>query len=224
MGLSIVPELAVADPAAARHLLAQQFGFVARGDHMVLGDQSIALLGTDHSPTHGKIDHLALAVPDVDRAAAQMMANGAQLEATTPNGAQEIAEFWETGVRYIFLAGPEGARIELISRRGGDIRPGLPGHDHLGIPCSDIAASTRFFADLGLQPIAAVDLIRPDGVTEVRFLQAGASVVELYSPPSLRGTTPAFPTPALWNALHLVGSDLPKGDRIGPDGLILRVL
>ena len=217
---TIIPELAVADPAAARALLTDVFGFTATGDMLNLGSQSVALLQAGGSPSHGRIDHLALAVNDVDEALAALLARGAVLDTTTPDGPQEIAEFWDSGVRYVFLRGPEGARIELCARRRAAPRPDLPGHDHVGIPCTDIAATEAFFRDAGLTLRAAVDLSRPDGMTKVRFLSLGTGVVELYQPP----TPPAVAENALWHGLRLVGATGPKGTTTGPDGLRVTLL
>lgn len=223
-GLRIVPELAVVDPAAAAGMLRAVFGFVGTGDLLVLGDQAVAVVQAERAAGQGGIDHLALAVADVDEALAGLMARGARLEATTPEGPREIAEFWEGGVRYVFLEGPEGARIELCGRLVGAPREGLPGHDHIGIPCTDLAAVEGFFLGLGLQPVAAVDLQCDDGVTRVRFLAAGTSVVELYEPPALRGAVAPFAAEGLWRGLRLEGSAEAKGLRIGPDGLRVTVV
>ena len=220
----IVPELAVRDVAAAAGMLRTVFGFAGAGDLLDLGDQAVALVRADGVPGQGGIDHLALAVADVDAALAGFLARGTRLEATTPEGPREIAEFWEGGVRYVFLEGPEGARIELCARLAGEARSGLPGHDHLGIPCTDLAATEGFFLGLGLRPVAGVDLLREDGVTRVRFLALGSSVVELYEPPALRGAVAPFATEGLWRGLRLEGTALPKGARVGPDGLRVTVV
>ncbi len=226
---AIIPELSVRDPQAAQRWLCGVFGFVAAGDELRLGSQRIAL--TKGAPGgHGRIDHLALAVADVDLALAPLLAAGVRLDDTTPDGPLEIAEFWDSGVRYAFVQGPEGARIELCARRGGDTRPRmpdpalpdhpLPGHDHIGIPCTDITATEAFFLSLGLQPVAAIDLIRPEGRIPVRFLRLGSSVVELYAP----SVPPACAAQGLWAGLRLTGTALTKGPRVGPDGLRLSVV
>lgn len=220
-GIEIIPELCVQDADAARILLAEVFGFVETAGLMCLGNQRIAIVQGAGDIGHGGIDHLALAVSDVPAALAALQSKGAVIEATTPHGPQGIAEFWDHGIAYVFLAGPEGARIELCARLPQDTRTGLPGHDHIGIPCTDIAASVAFFQGLGFATLHSVSLTRPDGVTEVRFLSAGGSVVELYEPPHLRGTTPAFAPNALWHGLRLLGTGRPQGALTGPDGLRL---
>lgn len=212
----IVPELAVQDLAGAESLLRDVFGFARDGETLRLNDQRIALVPADGPRGHGGIDHLALSVNDTDAALADLLARGARLEDTTPDGPKEIAEFWENGVRYVFLQGPEGARIELCAKRLSPAAPHRPGHDHIGIPCTDIAASAAFFTDLGAKPVAAFDLIRAEGTVAVRFLAAGQSVVELYSPPGHDATT-LSQTP-LWRALRLYGTGR-SGSLTGPDGL-----
>ena len=213
--MEMVPELAVRDVAQARAMLADVFGFSDAGGLMVLGDQRVAVV--DGAPEgHGGIDHLALSVADVDTALAALRARGAVLDDTTPDGPKEIAEFWSTGVRYVFLRGPEGARIELCARRGGAADAGVRGHDHIGIPCTSVDATEAFFTDLGLTRIAAVDLDRPEGRIPVRFLRAGTSVVELYGPPGHEAG--AVAAAGLWRGLQLLGSGQ-TGARIGPDGL-----
>lgn len=224
--MRIVPELAVRDRATAAQMLIQVFGFRAEGGPdglLCLGDQAVALVAA-RDAGHGVIDHLALAVADVDAALAQLEARGGRLDGTTPDGPREIAEFWETGVRYVFLEGPEGARIELCARLGGGGRGGLPGHDHLGIPCTDIAATEGFFLSLGLVPVAGVDLARAEGVTKVRFLSAGQGMVELYEPPTLRGAAAPFAAEGHWRGLRLIGAAGAAGLRIGPDGLRVTVM
>lgn len=220
-GIEIIPELCVQDMAAARDLLAGVFGFAEEAGLMRLGSQRIALVQGQGAIGHGGIDHLALAVADVPQALGALQARGAQLEQTTPEGPQHIAEFWDQGIQYVFLRGPEGARIELCSRLPADPRTGLPGHDHIGIPCTDIAASVGFFAGLGFEVIHSVSLHRADGVTEVRFLSAGASVVELYEPPALRGADIPFADNGFWRGLRVIGSGRAAGALTGPDGLRL---
>lgn len=222
--MTLIPELAVMDKAAASAMLRDVFGFFGDASLLHLGDQAVALIAANGPAGHGRIDHLALAVDDVDTALARLIARGARLEATTPDGPREIAEFWGTGVRYVFLQGPEGARIELCARLAGPARDGLPGHDHIGIPCRDLAATEAFFLSLGLAPLAANDLLRDDGVTHVRFLGFGTSVVELYEPPALRGAAPGFSPTPFWAGIRMAGSTLTPGPRTGPDGLRVTVV
>jgi catechol 2,3-dioxygenase-like lactoylglutathione lyase family enzyme len=175
---------------------------------MRLGSQVVAV---EKGPAagHGRIDHLALAVPDLEAAARRILACGAMPDlAVTPQGPLTIPEFWGGGVRFLFLQGPGGARIELIQNLG---RPAGPGHDHVGIPCTDIAASAAFVAGLGGRLVQSVALDRPEGRTEVRFLALGGSILELYQPP----VAVARPGAGLWSRLLMPGV-VPQ---TGPDGL-----
>ena len=206
--MTVIPELQLRDPEAGRRLLCGTFGFADAGQGRLVfyGQQVMLAPGTPEG--HGAIDHLALAVPDLDAAARAALDRGAQVDrAITPDGPQTIAEFWG-GVRYLFLQGPEGARIELIERPA---TPVGPGHDHIGLPCANLAATQGFFTALGAQLAAAVRLQRPEGVTEVRFLTLGRSMLKLYQPPA-----PPAPAPrGLWRRLLIPGATA----QTGPGGL-----
>lgn len=194
-------------------MLRDVFGFSGDDRFLQLGDQRIRL-AQGAAVGHGMIDHLALAVPDLDQAAAAMLARGAQLDPrVTPDGPKGIAEFWTAGVRYLFLQGPEGARIELIQNLGS---PHALGHDHIGIPCSDIGASQAFWELLGAKLTASVVLSRPEGATQVRFLTLGSSTVELYQPPTVSPPAPS----GLWRRLLIAGAVAATG----PDGLLVAPL
>lgn len=207
--MPVIPELSQPDPAAACRMLAQVFGFVPEGGLLRLGDQAVAVVAGS-ALGHGCIDHLALAVPDLAAAARAMQDRGARPDPeVTPDGPLEIAEFWG-GVRYLFLQGPGGARIELIETPAA---PHGPGHDHIGIPCSDIAASGAFLSGLGATPKAAFKLHRPEGITEVRFLALHGALLELYQPP--QPVVPATMGP--WRRLRITGAR----PAFGPDGLTI---
>lgn len=214
--MGIVPELAVTDTRSAAALLTGVFGFAQDGAFLRLGSQQIALAGVPVAPDHGVIDHLALSVPDVAEAGQAFIARGAVVDAgVTPDGPKEIAEFWGRGVRYLFLQGPEGARIELCCNLGD---PRAPGHDHLGIPCRDLAATRAFALSLGGAVLADVALHRDDGVTQVSFVALAGSVLEFYAPPAGPGLLPAR---GKWSRLLVPGL---VGDHVGPDGLTLSPL
>lgn len=213
--MPVVPVLSLPDPAAACRMLADVFGFgPVEGDRggLQLGSQ---VLRVEAGPAagHGIIDHLALGVPDLDAAARACLARGALPDPdVTPDGPLAIPEFWGGGVRYLFLRGPGGARIELIQNLG---QPAGPGHDHIGIPCTDIAASVAFAAGLGGRVVHSVALDRPEGRTEVRFVALAGSMLEFYQPPG----AVARPGPGLWSRLLIPGAAAqagPDGLRIGP--------
>lgn len=208
--MTVIPELLVRDPSAAERLLCGTFGFAPAGPGRVAFHGQTVALAEGRPAGHGAIDHLALAVPDLDAAAAAALARGARRDpAVTPEGPLAIAEFWG-GVRYLFLQGPEGARIELIERPAS---PRGPGPDHIGLPVPDIAAAQSFAESLGARLASAVALDRPEGRTEVRFMALGTAMLELYQPP----TPPAPAAPGLWHRLLIPGATACTG----PGGLVV---
>lgn len=217
--MALVPELCLTDPEAGIAMLHRVFGFAVHGSTLTLGSQTLRVRKADTAPAHGRIDHVALAVPDIDAALARMLAAGATLDpAVTPDGVGRIAEFWGEGIRYVYLQGPEAARIELCQRNAGAVTEA--GHDHIGIPCRDLVSTQRFFEDQGARLIASVDLQRAGGTVPVRFLDYAGAMIELYAPP---GAEPR--EPGLWSRLLVGGLDGGlDSERIGPDGLILAPL
>lgn len=209
----LVPELVVADVAAAQRQLCDVFGFAPDHGRLRLGSQTL-VLRQGAEAGHGVIDHLALSVPDLDSAAAAMIARGAVVEATTADGPMLIPEFWAGGMRYLFLTGPEGARIELCHNLAN---PQPPGQDHIGIPCTDIAATQAFVLGLGGKVVSAVTLTRADGDTQVRFIELAGALLELYAPPVPRQTAAC----GLWRRLLVPGLAVAA---TGPDGLSLAPL
>jgi len=230
----IAPELVVADLEAAKALLVGRFGFSAATEaspdpallECRLGSQRVLLRQdpTAEAGAHGVIDHVALKVGDADKALAQLAARGASLDSeVTPDGPKEIAEFWTAGVRYVFLQGPGGARLELCAKR--DATEGLDGqvlgHDHVGVSCRDIPAMRTFFAGLGFQNLATYELRTESGPVDVCFMALGDGVVELYSLPEVRSGQVARAARGLWARLHVY---LPDGRNAltfkeGPEGL-----
>lgn len=210
----LVPELTVRDLDRAARQLQTGFGFACADGLWRCGNQAVRL-AAGAPGGHGRIDHLALAVPDLDATLARMLAAGVTLEASvTPDGPALIPEFWGEGLRYVYLAGPEGARVELCQRLTGAAP--VVGHDHVGIPCRDLPAMAAFLAGQGATPLAAVDLIRPEGVIPVRFLAFAGGVVELYQPrQAVRAAA------GLWSRLLVGGLAGPVG---GPEGLTLAPL
>lgn len=182
--------LRVRNPAAAAARLAGQIGFVPDrgGDPSLLwfGGQAVRLCAPAEDPA-GLIrlpfDHLALAVPDVDTAVADGLSRGAVLDrAYTPDGPREIAAFWEAGVRFAFLAGPEGAPIEICTRLGAGRSE--RGHDHFGIRVADFAASEALLRGHGGRLMAEHRLDAPGRSVTVRFWRLGDRVFELFDEPA----------------------------------------
>lgn len=208
----LVPELTVPNLVEASKTL-ENFGFSLDGGLWRLGDQALRLC-TGAVQGHGRIDHIALCVPDLDTAVATLTAKGIVLADVTPKGPELIPEFWGDGLRFVYLSGPEGARIELCQRVTGAAP--VVGHDHIGIPCADLAAMQGFFQSQGARQAAAVDLARPEGTIPVRFLAFQGGVIELFQPPSA-----ARVAQGLWSRLLVSG--LP-GPIDGPEGLTLAPL
>jgi catechol 2,3-dioxygenase-like lactoylglutathione lyase family enzyme len=210
----LVPELTVKDPTAAGAILERQFGFIPDSGLWRMGSQAVRLVAGDGAG-HGRIDHLALAVPDLKATLADMLGRGAVLEPqVTPDGPGFIPEFWGKGLHYVYLRGPDGARIELCQRVQGGAD--TIGHDHIGIPCHDITAMQAFFTGQGAKLAASVDLTRPEGLIPVRFLAFADAMIELYSPPN-----PESAPMGLWSRLLVAGLPAPL---TGPEGLILSPL
>lgn len=223
-GFRIVPELAVSSVSMAVTLMAGAMGFCAQGGRLVRGDQVIVLVPAEGAPEHGVIDHVALKALNTDAAAAAAVGRGAVIDRdVSPEGPQEIAAFWDKGVRYLFFQGPEGARLEFCARRGGELPPGtvlgaaLAGHDHIGLCCRDIDASTGFYGRLGFDLAFATTLTPADGPLPVRFMARGGQMVELYSPLSRRSGAMVLPGQGRWQGLRLEGTGR-SGMLTGPDG------
>ena len=78
----------------------------------------------------------------------------------------------------------------------------------------------QFFRGPGgarLELVHAVDLERPAGRTEVRFLRRGGQTVELYSAPERRSGLLTLPGQGLWRGLRFEGLGR-QGQLRGPDG------
>lgn len=226
---AVVPILGVRDVTAAVAQLQTVFGFEAgppgdAGTRLHRLDQAVMLRAVPASLPHGVIDHVALKALDPDAAGRAAVARGGVVDAqVTPDGPKEISAFWAAGVRYLFLRGPGGARIEFCARLPlpadlpDRLETTLLGHDHIGLCCRDIAASEAFYAGLGMQVALAATLNLPEGAVQVCFLQSGGVTVELYSPWAVRDGLLVLPPAGLWQGLRFEGmgtNDL----RRGPDG------
>ena len=215
MTRALIPELVLRDPDAGAARMRQVFGFSDEGRVLRRGTQRVLVSAGEPDGRHGRIDHLALSVPDVPAALAACQARGGHLSGATPHGPLAIAEFWETGVDYVFLEGPEGAKVELIARRPP--APALPwGHDHLGVSCADLGPMRAFFLDVGLEELASVTLDRAEGRVDVAFLRWGDDVVELYCLPETRADPGSNAGQGYWRRLRSEGID---ARREGPEGV-----
>jgi catechol 2,3-dioxygenase-like lactoylglutathione lyase family enzyme len=176
----LVRELTTPEPDTAGQLLAR-FDFVPERGPWRLGSEAIRPMpGVPFG--HGRIDQVALSMPDIDAALARLLMQGPRLAESTPEGPETIPEVWDGGLRYVYLIGPDGARIELCQRQVGAVA--AVGQDHIAIPCTDRKATQRILSDQGAHPAATVDLHRADGVIPVRFLRFRGGMVKLYRPPA----------------------------------------
>ncbi len=214
MARALIPELVLSAPEAGAAQLRQVFGFAGEAGVMTRGSQRVLVSRGEGDGRHGRIDHLALSVPDVPAAMNACLARGGRLSAATPDRPQGITEFWESGVDYVFLDGPEGAKVELIARRPP--AASLPwGHDHIGISCADLGPMRAFFLGLGLEERAAVTLERPEGRIDVAFLAWGEDVVEVYCLPETRADPSLNDGLGFWRRLRAEG----LGAATGPEGI-----
>ena len=106
----------------------------------------------------------------------------------TPDGPQEIAAFWETGVRYAFVTGPGGVAVEFCARRGESGTAGITGLDHLGLRVPDSAAAAAGLLAAGAVMVAGWQVGRVD----VRFLRQDNLMWEVFDEP------PVPETPGRW--------------------------
>ncbi len=215
MSRALFPELVLQDPEAGALLLERVFGFSRHGQELRLGSQRLLVSGGEIDGRHGRIDHLALSVPEVPAALAECIARGGRLSPATPDGPLTISEFWQAGVDYVFLDGPEGSKVELIARRSPAPRAEW-GHDHIGISCADLRPMREFFLGLGFEERAAVTLDRPEGRVDVAFLAWGDDVVELYCLPETRADASLNSGAGFLRRLRAEGID---ERQVGPEGV-----
>lgn len=135
--------------------------------------------------SHGVIDHFALDVIDIESALSAALARGARQDSSTPDGPVDFS-LWEKGVRYVFLSGPQGEKVELNQRL--DLDPSrreenVGGWSHLGIPTHDIDASREFYRRLGFSEVLYQEVPGPDGTTKILMMAIGNFMVELYQLP-----------------------------------------
>lgn len=177
----MTPVLFVHDTGAARSMFANQFGFTEAGPcRMALGDQTVLIARAGNAPdtlVRFPLDHIAISVRTAETALEVFHARGARLAAEfTPNGVAEIGEFRDRGVRYVFFEGPEGAPVEFCETIG---KTQDTVHGHYGLRAADLDGLETQLATLGAEPVARHTLIGEPPV-DVRFLQAGSAVLELF--------------------------------------------
>ena len=128
MTRALIPELVLRDHEAGAALRERVCGFSREGGRMVLGSQEVILSQGAPDGRHGRIDHLALSVPEVPSALEACLSRGGRLSGATPEGPLAIPEFWGSGIDYVFLDGPGGSQVpEPAERR---LLGGLRQHAH----------------------------------------------------------------------------------------------
>jgi catechol 2,3-dioxygenase-like lactoylglutathione lyase family enzyme len=70
----------------------------------------LAQLPMDEEKSEGVVDHIALIVDDVDAMMRRLSKKGVKFETEKP---EDLLMLFERRVKYIFLHGPDGERIEL---------------------------------------------------------------------------------------------------------------
>jgi len=161
-----------------------KIAFLKKGDmvlefYQLVGDA----LEEIRSRGHGHIDHFAFDVLDIDRALQVATTNGISLEKSTPEGPLEIPFFWSKGVKYVFLEGPEGEKIEFNQRM--DLEPGrradnLNGWSHLGIPVTDLNLSRDFYQKFGFKEAMYAEIPVDGEVIRASMMEFNGFVLEFY--------------------------------------------
>ena len=180
----MTPVLATHDPAAACRMLADQFGFMQVSPGlMTFGTAMVAVVPATALPENLialPVDHVAFAVDDADAVYRRFSAAGGQIDpAFTPGGPRDIAQFWDHGVRFVFFAGPEGAAFEFCAKNRVK-GPVDVGHSHFGIRSANLDLTQADLARFGAKLIARHLLPAAPYPVDVRFVQAGPDVFELF--------------------------------------------
>jgi catechol 2,3-dioxygenase-like lactoylglutathione lyase family enzyme len=134
---------------------------------------------------HGHIDHFAIDVLDVNAAARQVSAQGAQFEASTAQGPVANTYVWPKGTHYLNLNGPMKEKVQLSQRM--DLDPGrrvenIDGWSHLGIPVTDLVKAKKFYRQFGFIERWYVEIPKGDGVQPVSMMEKDGLFIELYQP------------------------------------------
>ena len=155
-----------------------------------LGDLTIEcyqLLGKEREEIatrgHGHIDHLTIAVSDIEQALREALHKGAELEAFTSDGPVLLESFWSAGVKYVMLKGPMGEKVELNQRLDPDPSrwdERLGGWGHLGIPVTDMEKSKEFYRQFGFKQIMDAEIPGDDGTIKAIMIQKDDFIIELY--------------------------------------------
>jgi lactoylglutathione lyase len=160
--------------------------FLALGDMVI---EFYQLLGQSHEAVkrrhHGHIDHLAIDVVDIDEALADALGRGAEFDESTPAGPVSLRDFGAHGVRYVFLRGPDGEKVELNQQMGrslGQCSVDLRGWSHLGIPVANLEQSTAFYGRFGFNVALTATIPAGERALKIAMLEKDSFVVEVYQP------------------------------------------
>ncbi|MBA3909611.1 MAG: hypothetical protein C0524_06930 [Rhodobacter sp.] len=127
----LAPELPLQDADQAAKALETVVGFARSGGLWHRGDQG-QLLVQGQPEGNSRIDHIALTLPDMDAALAGLQAAGTALDPNvTPGGPQFMPEFWEDGLRFVHVSGPEGAHGLWSRQLVSDLASPLQGPEGL---------------------------------------------------------------------------------------------
>lgn len=132
--------------------------------------------------SHGHIDHLAIDVVDIQSALSLARAMGVKVDPGTPDGPVALP-LWSAGVRYVFLTGAGGEKIEFNQRL--DLDPArraenLGGWSHLGLPVTDMARSEAFYQRFGFKPVMRAAIPVGDEKVQISMLELDGFLLELY--------------------------------------------
>jgi lactoylglutathione lyase len=132
---------------------------------------------------HGHIDHFALDVLDIESALNEAFDAGISLEQSTPEGPLDIPFFWSKGVKYAFLEGPGGEKVEFNQRL--DLSPdrrvnNLNGWSHLGIPVTDIDSSRDFYGQFGFEEVMYAEIPVEDQAVKASMMELNGFILEFY--------------------------------------------
>jgi lactoylglutathione lyase len=132
---------------------------------------------------HGHIDHFAIDVLDINQALDYAVSKGISLDASTPEGVVDIPFFWSKGVKYLFLKGPQGEKIELNLRM--DLDPtrraeNLNGWSHLGIPVTDINSTRDFYRNFGFLEVMYAEIPVEGESIRASMMEFNGFLLEFY--------------------------------------------
>lgn len=176
----MIPVLSVSDISNARDHLINVFGFEALdGNKIRFGDAEIIIVSYTDIPKaiiRKPIDHIAFSVQSLaEFESSSLGRNGYYHSEYTPEGIKEIPEFWESGVKYVFFEGPDGAPFEFCCRNS--IEAAEKGVDHVGIRNLDINEAQSHYLEYSPKVVSEYKL---DDVN-IRFFTVNEYMFEAFT-------------------------------------------